>query len=474
MAELDPNKLMDCAAELIGSGRPRAARPLIMAAQELAGRVPRIAELFAVSDMNEGNLEQARTDLDEDVVRWPEHAGLRKLRAQVRIRSSDLPGALSDAAEGVILAPGDAVAKALLGMLLLEAGQWADASACLRDALHDLPDQPSFIQALAVAENALGQPENAAAVLQSGIDAAPKDVGLRKAAVFLAIQRKDFAAAAAQADSARRHGVIDACVFGLLGHALSSLGRHAEAQDAYQEALKLGPEDPYVRHLVASSGMVASAPRAPDDYVRAVFDGYAARFDAHLIGLGYRGPGLIRAAVLRRWPSVVRGQAIGPVLDLGCGTGLVGVALSDLTLRGLVGVDLSPRMLECAREKEIYSDLHESEIGEFLQRCSYSFPLIIAADVFCYFGDISEILAAVAARLTGGGVCIFSVEELTAADADVAWNLGRQGRFAHRRDYVEASATAAGLKVIELRPEVLRQEADSGVAGLIVVLERLS
>ncbi len=135
-------------------------------------------------------------------------------------------------------------------------------------------------------------------------------------------------------------------MLGLLGHALSSLGRHDEASGAYAEALKLAPEDPYVRHLVAAAGLVPDLGRAPPDYVRVVFDGYATRFDAHLMGLGYRIPGLVRAIVAATPPEERAGT--GPVLDLGCGTGLMAVALSDLPLGPIVGVDLSRGMLAAA------------------------------------------------------------------------------------------------------------------------------
>ncbi len=53
-----------------------------------------------------------------------------------------------------------------------------------------------------------------------------------------------------------------------------------------------------------------------------------------------------------------------PVLDVGCGTGLVGVALRALGVDAIDGLDLSPEMLDEARTKvdgdgsPVYGDLH--------------------------------------------------------------------------------------------------------------------
>ena len=71
--------------------------------------------------------------------------------------------------------------------------------------------------------------------------AIPGDPTLRTAAIMVAMRTRDFTGAADIAEAARRDGVADAQVFGLKGHALSSLGRHGEATAAYAEALKLAP-----------------------------------------------------------------------------------------------------------------------------------------------------------------------------------------------------------------------------------------
>lgn len=51
-----------------------------------------------------------------------------------------------------------------------------------------------------------------------------------------------------------------------------------------------------------------------------------------------------------------------PVLDLACGTGLMGEALAKLGHRHLDGADLSPVMLQAARKKGIYRQLELADL----------------------------------------------------------------------------------------------------------------
>lgn len=493
-ATVDPEALTRRIATMIGSGQSGAARPLLAAARRLAPASSTLAELAARLALQEGGLEEACAELDAAIVMEPRHAGLRKCRAELRRHLEDIEGAARDAAEAVVLEPTDPLAKALLGTLMLELGRSADSVACLREAVAAVPGNPAYREALAAALEATGAPDAALQTLLEAITAAPTRVEPRNAAILLCLRRRDFDEALALAEAARRAGVADACLFGLHGHALSSLGRHDEAADAYAEALKLGPEDPYVRHLVAASGVVPSADRASREYLRTVFDGYADRFELHLVSLGYRMPGLFRSAVLTH-PRVLLGQKIGPVLDLGCGTGLVGLAIADLPIGPLLGVDLSPRMLARAKAKGLYAELHEADVLEFLNAPSTgqetrvpqgagevshgpaSYPLILAADVLCYFGELAPLMAAVHARLEPRGWFVCSTEELLPDHAGVvpgngAWVLQRQGRYAHSFDYLRRTAEQAGFQIRRLDRETVRYEADVPIPGALAVLER--
>jgi predicted TPR repeat methyltransferase len=470
----DAEALTNRVAGMIDAGRTGPARPLLAALRSMTAPSVRLAELAARLALCDGDLDEAQAELDTAIGTSPPHAGLYKLRADLRRRRGETADAAQDAAAAVMLDRHDPVAKALLGVLLLDLGQPQNAVLCLHEAVAAVPTNAFFREGLAAAQCGCGDFDAAATTLAGGIAAAPGRVALRNAAILLEVRRHDFEAAVGLAETARQAGVADACVFGLKGHALSSLGRHVEAADAYTEALKLRPDDPYVRHLVAASGSVASADRAPTDYLRAVFDGYADHFELHLISLGYRIPGLIRAALLRHL-DLCTGERIGPVLDLGCGTGLVAVAIADLPIGPLTGVDLSPHMLARAAEKQVYAELREADMMTLLAETRQSWRVILAADVLCYIGALDQAFVAVHEGLRPGGWFICSLElppsEAPIAD-DSAWGLGGKCRYMHREDYVRQAALAAGFAIREIAYETQRREADIPVPGLLLVLQR--
>lgn len=78
------------------------------------------------------------------------------------------------------------------------------------------------------------------------------------------------------------------------------------------------------------------------------------------------------------------GSAGGPVLDVGCGTGIVGVALSDVGEKLVDGIDISPEMIEVARTKQ---SVFEEPAYRSLMVADLTQPLDLPDD--CYMGIVS-------------------------------------------------------------------------------------
>lgn len=461
------DRLLQQADRFIRTARYGAAHAVLAALRRRAAANPDVAQLNARLALAEGRTGEALAILDGVIATSLPGAKVRLLRAEARINAGDASGAALDAAEAVVLDPADVTAKAILGLALIDLGAFTDAIACLAEAARGAPHMAAAWRGLAEALDRTGDHAAARATLEGGLARLPRDLGLRTATMMAAMRQRDFAGCAALGQAARADGAVDACVLGLLGHALSNLGRHDDASEAYHAAFRLAPEDPYVRHLVAAAGSLPGEARAPADYLETVFDGYAERFETHLIGLGYRIPGLIRDVLVQDTTSP--GANLGRVLDLGCGTGLVGLMIADLPMATLTGVDLSSAMLEEARAKEVYAALHHRDALTFLAATSEQWDSVIGGDVLCYFGDLAPLFHALRPRMTMGGRLLFSVE---LDDTGPGWRLGSQGRYSHTRTYVEATLQGAGFAIADIRREALRQEAGAAVDGLLVLARK--
>ena len=247
-----------------------------------------------------------------------------------------------------------------------------------------------------------------------------------------------------------------------LGRALHRNGRTEEAAVVYRKWLKRQPENPVAKHMLASATGIDVPDRASDEYIRATFDSFASSFDSKLEGLGYRGPEQISSALDDELGSATPSRNI---LDAGCGTGLCG-PLIRRHARSLVGVDLSERMLERARNRGMYDELVRAELIGFMVCKAGSYDVVVSADVLIYFGALDRLFEAAAHALRPDGTLVFSVED--AGDEDRGLRLNAHGRFSHTRDYVRRTLAGAGMSVSRIDSEILRREARIDVAGLIV------
>ncbi|TXM73214.1 MULTISPECIES: methyltransferase domain-containing protein [Methylobacterium] len=279
---------------------------------------------------------------------------------------------------------------------------------------------------------------------------------------------------------------------------------------AYETGRDLDPEDTLgtLVHLARIAGDAALPVLSPA-YLRALFDGYAGRFERHLVeGLGYCGPALLCAALdaydgSREPPrgSFSQGEKggmrgvtspdsshpspqfsparerepggaprYGHAIDLGCGTGLMGAALGA-RVGTLTGVDIAPAMLALARRKGLYARLVEAGIEDFLAgEPAASADLCVAADVFIYLGPLATVLSGMTRVLRPDGRAAFTVQS---HDGDGVV-LGPDGRYAHADAYLAAAAEAAGFGDLAIRSAVVRRENGADVPGRTVIAVKRS
>jgi predicted TPR repeat methyltransferase len=254
---------------------------------------------------------------------------------------------------------------------------------------------------------------------------------------------------------------------GAYGRVLITAGCIQLAAEVFDQWTKAEPENPIARYLAVAALGSKGAIRAPEDYVRSLFDNCAIRFDESIKKLKYCGPKLVVGALQQVSAAPEDGWE---VLDVGCGTGLVGVELKPLARR-LVGVDLSTSMLELARQREVYDELIEAELIEFLGGQSCSFDVITASDVLSYLGDLAEYFQCVAQVLRPGGIAIVVLEAL---EGGGNYCLNATGRFSHSPAYLRYEIESSGLTVAHLHEDVMRHEAGKPVATLVAAVTKVA
>lgn len=278
-----------------------------------------------------------------------------------------------------------------LGNALRARRMYTEAIACYRDALAIKPDHHESWSNLAIALLEMKD-------LSGAEDACRKAISLKPDAVS---------------------------PYYTLGLTYEEQGRTEDAAEQYRAVLRMRPGMKSLQFQLASLTGEQRFDSAPPEFVASLFDNYADTFDRHLRNaLAYRAPELLHEAI------TAAGQR-GPIdiVDLGCGTGLCGPLFKPIA-RTLIGVDLSSRMIDQARQCGLHDELHVDELTSFLASRAKTFDLAIAADVFCYIGELRAAFMAVAHALRPSGLFAFTVEK----HAGKGFILNPTRRYSHSID----------------------------------------
>ena len=201
--------------------------------------------------------------------------------------------------------------------------------------------------------------------------------------------------------------------------------------------------------------------RAPKEYVSALFDEYAANFDSHLLHkLQYKTPEILYKEI----ENFISNDL--DILDIGCGTGLMGALLKPHAKK-LIGLDLSSEMLKQANAKGIYDELIQSELNEHLKSNQAYFDLVVAADVLIYVGELEQTFLHVKKSLKESAYFCFTVEESVVGD----YFLSSKARYTHSLNYCVDLAKKYDFTIKSIKKDILRLEDSIPVMGLFFCIE---
>jgi predicted TPR repeat methyltransferase len=252
----------------------------------------------------------------------------------------------------------------------------------------------------------------------------------------------------------------DALLFNMLGGCLASIGQTEMAIANYQKALEFEPEYPIPKHMLNSlTGHTSKEP--PKQYVKNLFDDYAHRFNHALVhNLEYSLPFIIKELILESKGEKFQYKN---VIDLGCGTGLAGKDLRDISTN-LIGVDISENMLSEAKKLDIYDVLIVGDIVEKLNTSQDKFDLLVALDVLIYIGDVQSTFKAVHKSCKPDSLFIFSVETY---DKN-GYSLLKSSRYAHSEEYIMGHTNGL-FDLVNSQNVRLRKEGENWIEGKVYV-----
>lgn len=285
----------------------------------------------------------------------------------------------------------------------------------------------------------------------------------------------------------------------MMGQNLRYLGRHDEAVKCYDEILEAQPQNvqallgralaqhakgdeeaalktcaallelepgneeaKFLRSLAAGETPTSQ----PASVVKGLFDPVAHIFDQHLVvDLKYKLPKDVAESIKTRYPGLKLN-----VLDLGCGTGLLGACLGRID-GALIGVDLSEAMTARAMQHNVYDRFHHVNVLDALAETPESlYDVIAALDVFIYVGDLTAAIPNAHRILVSGGSLIFSCETADENEADLV--LRPTGRYAHKRSHIEALCRSAGFAEVKLEERAIRMESGQPIAGFVITARK--
>jgi predicted TPR repeat methyltransferase len=184
--------------------------------------------------------------------------------------------------------------------------------------------------------------------------------------------------------------------------------------------------------------------------------------------MDFQEPNLV--ATLLQW-AVKNTFIEEPVLDAGCGSGLL-APLIKKSCRRIDGVDFSPSMIEAARKSGCYDNLDCAEAVSFMQsREGYS--AVVASSLCLFLSDLRPLFVAAHHTLLDGGVFVFTAD-LHNGEQEVIVSPRHHAMTLHSPKHIIMGGWEAGLELLAYQQCRMRNDYFQlqPIEGVVVVFRR--
>lgn len=133
---------------------------------------------------------------------------------------------------------------------------------------------------------------------------------------------------------------------------------------------------------------------------------WAGNYDSDVNSFGYVAP---KAAGMKLHDLL--GEPAAKILDVGCGTGLVGEVLSEFGYKDVSALDYSKDMLEVSRNKGVYCDHIQADLTKPLKLADNSFDAIVCVGTFTYGHVGTEAFDEIVRITRPDGIVTFTIRD---------------------------------------------------------------
>ncbi len=341
-------------------------------------------------------------------------------------------------------------------------GDMGQAVALAEQLLLAAPGHPDTLYVSAGVFWKVGDPNQAIAIQKRLVAAQSGAAKHHERLIYFLRETGDISEALAAAQAGIRECPSNPRLINALGMLQLNTGDLQASRQTFENAILALPENPTAHQnlslILLAEGRAEDAvnafsrgliPLDPVDFeanyqepqhLGEIYNGLANGYDANDL---HRTWGRKTAHVIRA--ALGQGK-LGDVLDLCCGTGSIGAAISEQTDH-LSGIDISSGMLEKARARGIYDQLICADIGSALRSIDRSFSVVTCSAALYHWANLTPFFNAVARVLLPDGHLIFSVDP---ANDEMDIGQSAPSEYAHSRAYIRRVTASAGLREISI------------------------
>lgn len=351
------------------------------------------------------------------------------------------------------------------GLIYFEKELFERALPHFEAAFTEVPDEPNIVYNLALCYKKLKQHDNAITLFEQLLSFGDRSEDTLYSLADCHREISSFETAVVLYQQILENNPQHKSATSNLAYTLHRMGDTKAALSMYKKVVELSPEHTGAQHMIAA---LTGNPNIDMEakYVEELFDGYSDTFEKSLLDtLEYQVPKLLKNLLVTTFGDKLQ---YDHALDIGCGTGLAALEISPFCSQ-ITGFDLSAKMVDKAKEKEVYQNLVATDITTFSEQTTERFDLLIAADVFAYLGELDTTFTELSSIAHPKAQLAFTIEHLS--NSDQTYAIQSTGRFAHAPEYIEALAKQHSMRLVTKAQENLRREGDKWIVGWLFIFE---